>query len=110
MPISISAKKSLRKSRSNRKDNIVWKSKYKEALAKFVEKTGKETLAELYSLIDKLVQRGIFHKNKAKRLKSKFSRKIKSASGADAGAKKVVAKKVVAKKKVAKKAVKKNAK
>ena len=107
MPISLSAKKSLRKSRKNRKDNLIWKNKYKEILVKFVEKSNKDTLAELYSIIDKLLQRGIFHKNKVKRLKSKFSKKIKSAVVADAGAKKVVKKEV---KKVVKKEVKKVAK
>lgn len=96
MPISLSAKKSLRKSRKNRKDNLVWKSKFKELLKKFVEKSNKDTLSELYSIVDKLVQRGIFHKNKAKRLKAKFSRKI-------AKTEKVVEKKA---KKVSKKVVK----
>lgn len=107
MPISLSAKKSLRKSLKNRKDNVLWKNKYKEAVKKGV-------LTEIYSLLDQLGQRNIFHKNKVKRLKSKFSRKLKSAT-ADASAKKTV-KKVVKKvksatadakaKKVAKKVVK----
>jgi len=60
-----------------------------------------KTLADLYSIIDKMGQRNIFHKNKVKRLKAKYARKGKSASTAGVSAKKAVEKKVVAKKKVA---------
>jgi len=98
MPISLSAKKSLRKSIKNRKDNLSWKNKYKEIAKKFLAKPTKEALAEVYSILDQVGQRNIFHKNKIKRLKSKFCRKIgkveKSASSADASAKKVAKKKV----------------
>ena len=109
MPISLSAKKSLRKSLKNRKDNVLWKNKYKETVKKGV-------LADIYTLLDQLGQRNIFHKNKVKRLKSKFSRKLKSVSAtnaksatADAKVKKTVkkvVKKTTVKKKVAKKVVK----
>jgi len=69
----------------------------------------KKTLSDLYSIIDKMGQRNIFHKNKVKRLKAKYGRKDKSAASKDVVAKKIVkktVKKVVAKKKTSKKVVK----
>jgi len=87
MPISLSAKKSLRKSLKNRKDNVLWKNKYKETVKKGV-------LADIYTLLDQLGQRNIFHKNKVKRLKSKFSRKLKSTATKSVETKKVVKKEV----------------
>lgn len=102
MPVKQSVKKSLRKSIKNNKANSIWKAKYKTALKKFMEKLDKLTLADLYSVIDKMGQRNIFHKNKIKRLKAKYARKGKSVQAKDAGAKKVVKKTVKKTKKVVK--------
>jgi ribosomal protein S20 len=78
MPISLSAKKSNRKASKNRKANVIWKNRYKEIVKKFLLAPSKESLQEVYSMVDKLSKHFIFHKNKASRLKSKFSRKLKS--------------------------------
>jgi len=102
MPISLSAKKSLRKSIKNRKENVSWKNKYKEIAKKFLEKPSKEALNEIYSILDQLSQRNIFHKNKTKRLKSKFCRKIKATSSVETAVKKNKTKTVKKSKKVVK--------
>jgi len=98
MPISLSAKKSLRKSLRNHKDNVSFKDKLKTTVKKFLAKPTKEALKGVYSIIDKAVKNNLFHKNKADRLKSHYSKK----AGTE-GVKKVVAKKVVAKKVIKKK-------
>ncbi len=104
MPISLSAKKSNRKSLKNRKVNIIWKNKYKEVIKKFLLKPSKEGLKEVYSIVDKLKKKFIIHKNKASRLKAKFARKLKSLAKDVKPAVASTAKKVV--KKTASKTVK----
>lgn len=100
MPISLSAKKSLRKSSKNNKVNVSFKKKLKLVIKKFLAKPTKEGLTGVYSIIDKAVKNNIFHKNKADRLKSNYSKKVVSG----------VAKKVETKKKVTKKTPKKTVK
>jgi small subunit ribosomal protein S20 len=114
MPISLSAKKSNRKSSKNRKVNVIWKNKYKTVVKKFLLEPKKEGLQEVYSIIDKLAKKFIFHKNKASRLKSKFARKLKSLAKLEKTVankkttkKEVVSKKIVKKEVVSKKVAKK---
>lgn len=122
MPISLSAKKSLRRTITNRSRNVKWKSKYKEIVKKYLEKPSKESLGLVYAILDKLGKNHIFHRNKIARLKSKFARvgkkgeqivkkvstKRKTAAAKKAMAKKKIAtkKKTTAKKKAGKKVVK----
>lgn len=98
MPISLSAKKSLRKSLKNRKDNVSFKGKLKTTVKKFLAKPTSDGLKEVYSILDKAVKKNIFHKNKSDRLKSQYSKKI----GQEV-VKKVAPKKKKAAKKVTKK-------
>jgi ribosomal protein S20 len=104
MPISSSAKKSLRKALKNNRDNVSFKNKLRTIVKKFLAKPSAEGLKEVYSILDKAVKKNIFHKNKTDRLKSNYSKKIGKE-----GVKKVVAKKNPVKK-VAKKVTKKTAK
>ncbi|MDD4026630.1 MAG: 30S ribosomal protein S20 [Candidatus Shapirobacteria bacterium] len=97
MPISLSAKKSLRKSLKNNKDNVSFKNQLKTIIKKFLAKPTNDGLKEVYSILDKAVKKNLFHKNKSDRLKSNYSKKV----GIE------VVKKVVAKKKPTKKIVKK---
>jgi len=101
MPISLSAKKSLRKSLKNHKDNVSFKDQLKTTVKKFLAKPTNEGLKGVYSVLDKAVKNNIFHKNKSDRLKSNYSKKV----GGE-GVKKVVVKKNAVKK-VVKKATKK---
>ena len=103
MPISRSAKKSLRKSITNRKDNVTLKNKFKEMVKKFLAKPSQKGMEEAQSMLDKAVKKGILHKNKVARMKSQMSKKI-GTEGVKVVAKKVVKK--AAKKKVTKKVVK----
>ena len=104
MPISLSAKKSLRKSLKNHKDNVSFKNQLKTTVKKFLAKPTNESLKEVYSFLDKAVKKNIFHKNKTDRLKSNYSKKVGSE-----GVKKVAVKKATVKK-VVKKATKKTSK
>lgn len=104
MPISLSAKKSLRKSLKNHKDNVSFKNRLKATVKEFLAKPTNEGLKGVYSILDKAVKKNIFHKNKSDRLKSSYSKKVGSE-----GVKKVAVKKGAVKK-VAKKVTKKTTK
>lgn len=100
MPISLSAKKSLRKSLKNHKDNVSFKNQLKTTIKKFLAKPTSDGLKEVYSILDKAVKKNLFHKNKTDRLKSNYSKKVGTEG----------VKKVIAKKKSVKKVVKKKTK
>ena len=56
MPISLSAKKSLRKSLKNHRDNVSFKNKLKTIVKKFLAKPTNDGLKEVYSILDKAVK------------------------------------------------------
>lgn len=99
MPISSSAKKSLRKALKNNKENVSFKNKLRTIVKKFLASPTAEGLKEVYSILDKAVKKNLFHKNKTARLKANYSKKV--------GVKVEAVKKVSAKKKVTKKTSKK---
>ena len=105
MPISLSAKKSLRKSLKNNRENVLFKTKLKLTVKKFLVKPTSDALKEVYSILDKAVKKGIFHKNKTARLKANYAKKLKGgvSDQTTAGKKKIVKAK-------SKKTVKKSAK
>ena len=74
MPITKSAKKALRQSRSRREKNLVWKEKLKKAVKSAIETKTPATLSEAYKTIDKSAKVGLIKKNKASRLKSKLAK------------------------------------
>jgi small subunit ribosomal protein S20 len=90
MPISPSAKKSLRKSIKNRKANLSFKNKMKLVVKAFLEKPSEKGLAEAFRALDKAKKKGLVHKNKVSRVKSQLSKKI----GTEGVAKKSVKKSV----------------
>ena len=103
MPISLSAKKSQRKSLKNYKENVLFKNKVKLTIKKFLTKPTSEGLKEAYSLVDKAVKSGLYHFNKGSRLKAKFAKQLKSGKDAIAVTKtKKTVKKTPAKRKVVK--------
>jgi len=101
MPISLSSKKSLRVAKRNHKLNVVLKQKFKSIAKSFQEKPTAEALTKVVSLLDKISDNNIFHHNKVNRLKSRYSKMIKTNT-------KVEVEKIA--KKPTKKAVKKTAK
>jgi len=72
MPISKSAKKSLRVSRTKYAHNVSLRKTLKEKIKKVSEKTINVT----FSLIDKAAKNNLIHPNKAARLKSRLAKKI----------------------------------
>lgn len=76
MPISLSAKRSLRKSLKNRKHNLSFRKNLKTIIKTFLVKPSQESLSKVYSGLDKAVKNNIFHKNKVARLKAKYSKKV----------------------------------
>jgi len=102
MPISLSAKKSLRKSIKNNRVNVLFKTKLKLVVKKFLAKPTKDSLKEVSSILDKAVKKNIYHKNKVARLKSNYTKKVKDETKVKSVAKKPAVKRA-AKKKVAKK-------
>jgi len=97
MPISLSAKKSLRKSLKNNRDNVLFKTKLKLSVKKFLAKPTADSFKEAVSIVDKAVKKGLFHKNKSSRLKAKFAKQLKNGVTTKAVVKKAKAKKVVKK-------------
>jgi len=93
MPISISAKKSLRKSIKNSEINKQVKKKLKAAIKQYLAKPTKELLDKTISLIDKTAKSGVYHKNKATRVKSRLSKKLRTVETKKAVAKKETTKK-----------------
>lgn len=76
MPISLSAKASLRKSLRNQKANLGFKRVIKKTVKEFLTKPSEDGLKKVYSVLDKAVKKEIFHRNKSARLKAEFSKKI----------------------------------
>lgn len=83
MPVSKSAKKALRVSTRRHEENILQKNAYKKAI-KTVKKAkleGSEDVSTLFSsaqsLLDKAAKKNTIHPNKAARLKSRLSKKLK---------------------------------
>lgn len=104
MPISLSAKKSLRKSLKNNKENVLFKTKLKLSVKKFLAKPTTDSFKEAVSIVDKAVKKGVFHKNKSSRLKAKFAKQLKSGEAVkQVKVKKAVKKTVKSKAKSAKK-------
>ncbi|MFA7301405.1 MAG: 30S ribosomal protein S20 [Candidatus Shapirobacteria bacterium] len=106
MPISRSAKKSLRKSVKNKKVNVSFKEKLKKLIKIYLTKPTAEGYKEVQSMLDIAKQKNIFHINKVSRLKSKLNKKYGEGKvGVKTNTKQTAKKKTT--KKVNKKTVKK---
>lgn len=91
MPITKSAKKSLKVSRTKKDQNYAMKVRLSKALKQVNEKNINETV----SVIDKAAKIGIIHKNKAAHLKSALSKKFSTVKSSKAVSAKPVSKKAV---------------
>lgn len=72
MPITKSAKKSLRVSQTKKAQNRTRKI----ALDKALKAVNNDNISSTIALIDKAAKTGIIHKNKASRMKSQLSKKF----------------------------------
>jgi ribosomal protein S20 len=84
MPITISARKSLRVAQRRHQENLRSKLALKSAL----KKVSRGNLSEVYSAIDKAANRDVIHRHKAARLKSRLAKKWSALTYAIPGAKK----------------------
>lgn len=85
MPNTMSAKKALRQSDRKRAHNNFWKKRIRDVVKtinKQLDSTGadlaiiKKDESTLYKVVDKAARNNVIHKNKAKRIKSRISKKI----------------------------------
>ena len=80
MPQHKSAKKRVKTSLRKKERNKVYKTKLKNVVKKVREEEVKETavksLQEATAVLDKLVSKGIIHKNKAANQKSKLAKAV----------------------------------
>ncbi len=76
MPISASAKKSLRVAERRAVENKAMKIRLKNQ----AKKASVETLPDLFRLLDKAAKVHVIHKNKAARLKSRYSKRVSAQS------------------------------
>lgn len=74
MPITKSAKKALRRNHRRAKINKRIRLQLKKTVAKARKAKTPKILAEAYRLLDRAAKKGIIHKNKANRLKSRLSK------------------------------------
>jgi len=102
MPISRSAKKSLRKAVKNKKVNVSFKEKLKKLIKLYLVKPTAESYKEVQSMLDQAKQKNIFHINKVSRLKSRLNKKY-----GEGKTEVKITKKPVTKKKTVKKVTKK---
>jgi len=86
MPQTKSAKKRLRQSLKKAARNRQIKNRVKNSIKKFLQlinqknvEEAKKRLPEVIKLIDSAWAKGVFHKNKAAREKSKLMRKLNQA-------------------------------
>lgn len=87
MPITTSAKKALRQSRTRREKNIAKKTAYKKAVAAYRKLAAAKNAEELpaalvaaYKALDKAAKTGVIKKNKADRMKSRLT-KLAASTG-----------------------------
>lgn len=103
MPIINSAKKRVRTTRKATIRNSKTKRSLKSALKIFSKSPSAKTQGSAQSQLDRAAKKGVIHKNKAARLKSRAAKKAKSArikpTKKAATPKKTAAKKPAAKKK-----------
>lgn len=86
MPIIRSAKKKLRQDKKRQKQNLKVKETVKSTIKKFRSSPTKESLSDVFTVLDKALKKNIFHHNKVARLKSNLSKLLgkKSAAGSEA--------------------------
>lgn len=78
MPVLKSSKKALKVSIRRKKENDTLRKSLREAVKALRGNPSFDTLKKVYSLLDRATRKHIFHKNRAARLKSNFSKLVKT--------------------------------
>ena len=73
MPVTKQAKKKLRKDKKIEAKNLKLKKEYKKLVKKTRSNPNKKNLSEANKMLDKAAKKGIIHKNRAARIKSRLS-------------------------------------
>lgn len=85
MPHRHAAVKKLRQDKKRRQQNLKAKMTIKKTLKKFHDTLkekpaeAKPILKQLFSLLDKAIKKGLFHKNNASRQKSRLNKQLNKA-------------------------------
>jgi len=87
MPVTVSAKKALRRDRRRTIINKRLKTKVKVAIKTVQQKPTPKNLSQAFSLLDQAKKKKLIHKNKAARLKSQLSQLLKKKKPATTKAK-----------------------
>ena len=78
MPVTKQAKKKLRKDKKREEKNLKVKTEFKKTVKKTKSNPTPKSLTEANKVIDKAAKKGIIHKNKAARIKSRLARANKT--------------------------------
>jgi small subunit ribosomal protein S20 len=74
MPVTKQARKKLRKDRKREVKNDILRASYKKAVKTTKKSATDKKLSAATKVIDKAAKKGIIHKNKAARLKSRLAK------------------------------------
>lgn len=77
MPITLSAKKALRRDKRRTVLNARLEKKLKEAIGKARKTPSKKIIASTISIVDRAAKVKLIHKNKAGRIKSRLAKLLK---------------------------------
>lgn len=80
MPITVGAIRKLRADAKKARENAVHRRAYKELVSQMRRKPTVKTLTAAFSKLDRAAKRGVIHKNKAARLKSRLSGLLRKKS------------------------------
>lgn len=75
MPVTVGAKKALRRDKKREMVNKPIRSRLKKQLRRVREEAKPENISWVYSSIDRAAKKRVIHKNTANRLKSRIARK-----------------------------------
>lgn len=98
MPVIKSAKKKLKQDKKRTQANKLLKLALRDALKNAQKTKTLDKVKSAIKLTDKSVKKGLIHKNKAARIKSRLSKLVKTNPSKASGSKKAPAKKTKAKK------------
>lgn len=80
MPVTKQARKKVRQDKRKARFNLRKKKTYKENVKDYLKNPTEAALKKVSSALDRAAKVNVIHKNKASRLKSRFSKKLPQAS------------------------------
>ncbi len=80
MPVTKQATKKVRQDKRKAVFNLRRKNDYKKAVKEFLKHPTEAALKSVFKTVDRAAKTNVIHKNKASRIKSRLSKKIKSDS------------------------------